>query len=97
MKSAARLPVDQERLHLLARAVVAAEPGRCVQCGICAWNCPMGIDIRAYSREGRAITDSRCILCGACVARCPRGTLRFTIAGRRPVTSESSGGATGSP
>ena len=83
MKLTARLPIDGERLHLLANAIVVAEPGRCVQCGICAYNCPMGIDIRRFTREGLPITDSRCILCGACVARCPRGTLRLAIAGRR--------------
>lgn len=73
------LPRDAERIRLLARGVVVAEPGRCVQCGICAYSCPMGIDIRRFSREGRAVADRRCILCGACVARCPRGTLRFEL------------------
>ncbi|HEU4563177.1 MAG TPA: 4Fe-4S dicluster domain-containing protein [Gemmatimonadaceae bacterium] len=71
------LPGDAARLRLLARGVVAAEPGRCVQCGICEYNCPIGIDIRRYSRDGLPVADSRCILCGACVARCPRGTLRL--------------------
>lgn len=73
------LPVDLTRLRLLASGVVVAEPGRCVECGMCSYNCPMGIDIRQYSREGRAIADRRCILCGECVARCPRGTLRFEL------------------
>ncbi|HZO18762.1 MAG TPA: 4Fe-4S dicluster domain-containing protein [Gemmatimonadaceae bacterium] len=80
MKGIGRLPFDVERLHLLARAVVVGDAGRCVQCGICEHSCPMGIDVRRWSREGKPIADSRCILCGACVARCPRGTLRFSIA-----------------
>ncbi|HYD51710.1 MAG TPA: 4Fe-4S dicluster domain-containing protein [Gemmatimonadaceae bacterium] len=75
----AGLPRDGQRLHLLRRGVVAAEPGRCVQCGICAHSCPTGIDIRRYSRAGRPVHDRRCILCGACVARCPRGTLRLEL------------------
>ncbi len=78
-RNAPQLPVDRERLRALARGLVVAEPGRCVQCGICAHNCPMGVDARAYARAGLPITDRRCILCGSCVARCPRGTLRLVV------------------
>lgn len=92
MRRITRLPVDRERLRLLSRAIVVSEPGRCVQCGICAYNCPMGIDIRRWSRAGRPIANSRCILCGACVARCPRGTLRLAISGgERSGTMDSPG------
>lgn len=93
MNVAARLPVDRERLHLLGHAVVVSEPGRCVQCGICAYGCPMGIDIRRFSREGLPVADPRCILCGSCVARCPRGTLRLATAeSRRAVVTATAGG-----
>lgn len=78
----ALLPSDRRRVRLLALGLVVAEPGRCVQCGICSHNCPMGIDVRAVGREGTAVTDRRCTLCGSCVARCPRGTLRFELLGR---------------
>lgn len=81
MASSSILPVDLKRVRLLARGIVVAEPGRCVQCGICAHSCPMGIEVRRYSRRGEPVTDRRCILCGACVARCPRGTLRLELAG----------------
>ncbi|RME48182.1 MAG: 4Fe-4S dicluster domain-containing protein [Chloroflexi bacterium] len=50
---------------------------RCVQCGVCVYNCPMDIPIRDYARQNQTMTDSRCIRCGLCVQRCPRGTLRF--------------------
>ncbi|MBK6494276.1 MAG: 4Fe-4S dicluster domain-containing protein [Gemmatimonadales bacterium] len=73
------LPVDGDRVRLLGRGLVVAEPGRCVQCGICSQNCPSGIDVRAVAREGRAVTDRRCLLCGSCVTRCPRGTLSFQL------------------
>ncbi len=76
---AVSLPVDSERMRLLANGIVVAEPGRCVQCGICSYNCPIGINVRAVGREGSAVIDSRCILCGSCVARCPRGTLSFRV------------------
>lgn len=56
---------------------VTADASRCVQCGICAYNCPVGIEVREYARRGQNITDSRCIACGECVAKCPRGTLRW--------------------
>jgi len=56
---------------------VAADPTRCVQCGICGTNCPVGIPVREYARRGQNVTDSRCISCGACVEKCPRGTLRW--------------------
>jgi ferredoxin len=75
------LPADRRRVQLLARGLVVAESGRCVQCGICSHSCPMGIDVRAGARDGTAVTDRRCTLCGSCVARCPRGTLRFELLG----------------
>ncbi len=79
MRDVQRLPTDLDRVRLLARGLVIPEPGRCVQCGMCEFNCPMGIEIRRFSRAARPVTDRRCILCGACVARCPRGTLRFEM------------------
>ncbi len=62
------------RLGLLQ---VAADASRCVQCGICGYNCPVGIEVREYARRGQNVTDCRCIACGACVEKCPRGTLRW--------------------
>ncbi len=59
---------------------VAADGSRCVQCGICGYNCPVGIEVREYARRGENVTDSRCISCGACIEKCPRGTLRWGAA-----------------
>lgn len=56
---------------------VTADASRCVQCGICGYNCPVGIEVREYARRGQNVTDSRCINCGECVAKCPRGTLNW--------------------
>lgn len=61
----------------LADAAVTPESIRCVQCGICSYNCPIGIDVRRHVRLGEAIHNQRCITCGECVARCPRGVLSF--------------------
>jgi Fe-S oxidoreductase len=65
------------RQALLAEAQVVADAVRCVQCGICSYNCPIGIDVRAHACRGRAVQDSRCLTCGECVQRCPRGVLAF--------------------
>ncbi len=73
------LPSDADRVRLLARGLVVAEPGRCVQCGTCSHSCPSGIDVRAVAREGAAVADRRCLLCGSCVSRCPRGVLSFML------------------
>lgn len=56
---------------------VTADASRCVQCGICGYNCPVGIEVREHARRGQNVTDSRCIGCGECVNKCPRGTLRW--------------------
>jgi NAD-dependent dihydropyrimidine dehydrogenase PreA subunit len=50
---------------------------RCMQCGICSFNCPAGIDVRAYAWRGLPVDDSACLRCGQCIVRCPRRVLRF--------------------
>ena len=68
---------DKTRFLRLATSWVTPEAARCVQCGICSYNCPIGLDVRAYAWRGEAISDSHCLTCGQCVARCPRGVLIF--------------------
>ncbi len=57
--------------------LVTADATRCIQCGICGYNCPVGIPVRDYARQGLPVTDASCITCGQCIAVCPRGTLRW--------------------
>jgi heterodisulfide reductase subunit A-like polyferredoxin len=73
--------LQRERLKrkAMVSAVVVAEPIRCVECGICTFNCPLGIDVRGHVRQGLPVANDRCLTCGECVARCPRGTLRFEV------------------
>lgn len=68
---------DQEvrRREALVTGIVTSQPIRCVQCGICSYSCPIGIDVRRHVREGIPVTASQCLTCGQCVARCPRGVL----------------------
>lgn len=68
---------DVLKRRAMVSARVVADGVRCVECGICSYNCPLGIDVRRNVREGFPISDRACLTCGECVARCPRGTLRF--------------------
>ncbi len=68
---------DVDKHTVLASGQVVSDPARCVQCGICSYNCPVGIDVRAHAwqrRTGQAqsVFDVR-RMCGAL----PRGVLRF--------------------
>ncbi len=65
---------SQNRLGIFQ---VVPNPIRCMQCGICSYNCPAGIDVRAYAWQGLTIDDSACLTCGQCVIRCPRRVLKF--------------------
>ena len=70
-------PLEPSRSEVLASGHVVPEPSRCVQCGICTFNCPVGIDVRRHVWLGKPVIDSYCLTCGECVNRCPRGVLRF--------------------
>jgi heterodisulfide reductase subunit C len=63
--------------QVIVEGQVVPDPARCVQCGVCTYHCPVGINIRHHAWIGIPIKDSRCLTCGECVARCPRGVLRF--------------------
>lgn len=71
------LSSDRKRREALAVAYVVPEPGRCVQCGICSYNCPLGIDVRRHAWLGEPVKDSRCLTCAECINRCPRGVLHY--------------------
>ncbi len=68
---------DSNRREALVVAYVVPESSRCVQCGICSYNCPQGIDVRRHAWQGEPVRDSHCLTCGECINRCPRGVLSF--------------------
>jgi ferredoxin len=70
---------DRLKRKAMVSAVVVAESVRCVECGICTYSSPLGIDVRSRARQGLPVTNGYCLTCGECVARCPRGTLRFEV------------------
>jgi NAD-dependent dihydropyrimidine dehydrogenase PreA subunit len=74
-----KLTLTNESSHIqtLAAGHVVPEADRCIQCGICSFNCPIGIDVRMHAWLGEYVEDSYCLTCGECVERCPRGVLHF--------------------
>ncbi len=68
---------EVKRHEALVAGQVVPDQARCVQCGICSYHCPIGIDVRRHAWEGQPVAESYCLTCGECVARCPRGVLRF--------------------
>jgi len=56
---------------------IDSDPAKCVQCGICSYNCPIGIDVRAHVWDREPMINTQCITCGRCIALCPRGVLQF--------------------
>jgi ferredoxin len=69
-------PVNDD-FRVIELGMVTADATRCIQCGVCGYNCPVGIPVRDYARQGLPVTDNSCITCGQCIAVCPRGTLRW--------------------
>lgn len=80
---------ENTRRQVIVEGLVVPEFSRCVQCGICAYHCPIGIDVRRHAWLGEPINDSHCLTCGECVARCPRGVLRFERSGLFSESFES--------
>jgi len=77
MNIAKLFKLETTRRKALVQGYVVPESARCVQCGVCSFNCPINIDIRQYAWKGIPVKDSHCLTCGECIARCPRGVLRF--------------------
>ena len=65
------------KMNTLAAGYILPDENRCVQCGICSYNCPINVDVRSYALRGAIIQENKCLTCGECVRRCPRGVLQF--------------------
>lgn len=69
----------------------AADPDRCIACGLCADDCPANIIIiDAGLASVPAAEEDECLRCQHCLAVCP--TAAVSVAGRRPEDSLSVGG-----
>ena len=69
-------------LHL-PQLHIEADRARCVSCGKCNLVCPMGLDIRSMTKEGKNAKCTECIQCGACVDECPGKALKYRMSWRR--------------
>jgi ferredoxin-type protein NapH len=55
-----------------------ANPDECMQCGTCAGNCPMSLDVPALVAKGDMF-HNECILCGTCADNCEKKIIRFKM------------------
>lgn len=50
---------------------VEVDKSNCINCNVCSYNCPMGIDVPNMNR------DPECILCGKCTEVCPKKIIYY--------------------
>ena len=81
MKLSNFLKSESARQEAMAGGQVVPDSSRCVQCGICSYNCPVGIDVRRHAWTGQPVVHSECLTCAECIRRCPRGVLSFERTG----------------
>jgi polyferredoxin len=55
----------------LRRFKLKADPDRCIGCGACTRNCPMGLDVQKMVAKGDMMNDE-CVMCLTCVDGCPK-------------------------
>jgi heterodisulfide reductase subunit C len=70
---------ESHRVQTMVTGQVVPDPDLCIQCGICSFNCPIGIDVRLHAWQGEYINDPKCLTCGECIERCPRQVLAFEV------------------
>lgn len=62
------------RCGVKAKRVAVVDEGRCVACGTCGNECPLGAI--AVAEGWRAVVDAaRCVGCGRCAKMCPAGCI----------------------
>lgn len=68
---------EAKKRVVLTAGYIEPDSTKCVQCGICSYNCPIGIDVRTHVWRREPMKNNQCLACGECIARCPRGVLQF--------------------
>lgn len=71
------------RFLRLPQLHIEGDTERCVSCGRCNKVCPMGLDVRSMTKEGKNAKCAECIQCGACVDECPGKALKYRMSWRR--------------
>ena len=67
------------RFLRLPQLHIEGDTERCVSCGRCNKVCPMGLDVRSMTKEGKNAKCAECIQCGACVDECPGKALKYRM------------------
>jgi len=62
-------------LTRIKRVHLKADPSKCIHCGACTRNCPMGLDVEKMVATG-SMKHDECVLCMTCVDNCPKGAIR---------------------
>ena len=60
---------------------LGADASRCIDCGKCSKECPMGLDVSGMVKKGDLET-AECIDCASCADICPQGAITFGVKGR---------------
>jgi ferredoxin len=60
------LQPDATKRRVLTIGQVVPAQARCVQCGICSFNCPIGIDVRNHAWRGVLRFEQTALNCRAC-------------------------------
>jgi polyferredoxin len=60
---------------------LSADPARCIDCGKCSRECPMGLDVNGMARNGD-MENADCIMCASCADACPKGAITYGLKGR---------------
>lgn len=60
---------------------LSADASRCIDCGACSKNCPMGLDVNGMVRKDE-MENAECIMCAGCADTCPKGAITFGFSGK---------------
>jgi ferredoxin-type protein NapH len=72
------IPTMQKLGARFALLKLAIDSEKCIRCGRCEAQCPMGIKILEYADANQRVLSSECILCNTCVNVCSTHAIRLS-------------------
>ncbi len=82
------VPVFQKLTSRFSLLKMSIDSSKCIDCGLCEKNCPMGIELLRYKNEGKRILSTECILCTTCQDVCPKNAIKVTFGFDRDIRKE---------